>query len=300
MKKNILIILFGLMLTHGFAQSDIRLNNYWWKTSIINPASMDAEHLAEFDIAYRNQWTLFPGAPKTMYASGSYYIDDLHTKFGVKILKDQIGYTSSLDLDFIYSYATKISYYWRVQMGLALSYQNQSYDASKIITETITDPLLYERLLNENKFNSDVGFEFTNDVWLIGMSGQNIASLFRTEKTRFVNTNIIYAMYRKFDKPTVNLGYGVSAIQTKNLFQMEFNLTSYFKIDSRADALQFGLFYRTRNEMGVLFGTNLGQNLHLYYNYDYNVGGISRSSIGSHELMLTYSLDKIEKCNCWY
>jgi len=88
MKKNILIILFGLMLTHGFAQSDIRLNNYWWKTSIINPASMDAEHLAEFDIAYRNQWTLFPGAPKTMYASGSYYIDDLHTKFGVKILKD--------------------------------------------------------------------------------------------------------------------------------------------------------------------------------------------------------------------
>ncbi|MGC3979382.1 MAG: type IX secretion system membrane protein PorP/SprF [Paludibacteraceae bacterium] len=98
----------------------------------------------------------------------------------------------------------------------------------------------------------------------------------------------------------IDFRYGINGIQTKNLFQMEFHFTSYFKVFSERNAFQLGAFYRTRNEMGVMFGVNLGDNLHLYYNYDYNVGGISRSSIGSHEIMLSYSLEKLYKCNCWY
>ncbi|MGC3979381.1 MAG: type IX secretion system membrane protein PorP/SprF [Paludibacteraceae bacterium] len=128
---------------------------------------------------------MFPGAPKTLYASAAYYIDDLHTKIGVKVLQDKIGYTSSTDIDLIYSYATKIDYYWRIQMGLALSYQNQSYDITKIDATTPTDNTLYNLLLNQSHLNADIGFEMTDDIWLFGISGQNLASLFRDENARF-------------------------------------------------------------------------------------------------------------------
>ena len=277
------------------AQSDVRFNNYWWKSSIINPAYMSKDYLAEFDMAYRNQWTAFPGAPKTIYASALYYIEDLHTKVGVRTTQDQIGYTSSTDIDLIYSYATLVSYYWRLQMGLAFSYQNQSYDASKIDSQTPTDPALLNLLVNENRLNADVGFELTNDKWLFGITGQNLASLFRKEKYRFQNTNMIYASYTHPVNQRIDFTYGVAGIETKNIFQGEFHFSAHFK-----NAFQVGAFYRTPTEIGGMFGIDLSKNLHLYYNYDYNIGGISRSSYGSHEVMISYDLDKIYKCNCWY
>ena len=300
MRRFFIMILINAVTITLFAQSDVRLNNYWWRPSIFNPAHMSKDYLAEFDMAYRNQWTLFPGAPKTLYASAAYYIEDLHTKIAVRALQDKIGYTSSTDVDLIYSYATKIAYYWRVQMGMALSYQNQSYDISKIDSQTPTDPALLNLLVNEHRLNADVGFEITDNTWLFGYAGQNLASIFRKENTRFLNTNIIYGMYKHPVNEKIDFSYGLSGIQTKNVYQMEFQFTSYFNVVPDKTAFQVGAFYRTPNEMGVMFGIDLGKNLRLFYNYDYNVGGISRRSIGSHEIMLTYSLEKVYKCNCWY
>ncbi len=295
MKKLYIIILTCFTIGGILAQSDVRFNNYWWKSSIINPAYMSKDYLAEFDMAYRNQWTMFPGAPKTLYVSGAYYIEDLHTKIGVRAIQDKIGYTSSTDVDLLYSYATLVGYYWRLQMGLGLSYQNQSFDVSKIDSQTPTDPALVNLLVNENRLNADVGFELTNDKWLFGLSSQNLASLFRKENSRFQNTNMIYGTYRHPVNQKIDFSYGIGGIQTKNILQGEFHFTSHFK-----NAFQIGAFYRTANEMGVLFGLDFSKNMKLYYSYDYNVGGISRRSIGSHEIMISYNLDKIYKCNCWY
>ena len=108
-------------------------------------------------------------------------------------------------------------------------------------------------------------------------------------------------MYHQRSDNFINLGYGVSGIQYGNLYQMEFNFSSYFRIAPGTDALQLGAFYRTWSEMGAIVGIDLSKTIHLSYSYDFNVGGISRSSIGTQELMLTYKLPKEWKCkNCWY
>lgn len=300
MKKIIIFLTATLIATNIFAQSDIRLNSYWLKTSIINPAYMSKDYLAELDMLYRNQWTSFPGAPKTLFASANYYIENLHTKIGVKAIQDQIGYTSSTDIDLIYSYATKLNYNWRIQMGLAFSYQNQTYDVTKVDSNTPSDPALHNLLLKQSRLNADLGLEVTDNNWVFGYAGQNLASIFREENTRFNNTNIVYGTYRHPVSSKIDFRYGMSGIQTKRMLQGELSFVSYFKIEPDKDAFQIGAFYRSWNEMGVLFGIDLGKNLHLNYSYDYNVGGISRSSIGSHEIMISYSLDKLYKCNCWY
>ena len=300
MKKIFILILFITVYSAAFAQSDVRLNNFWWKTSIVNPAYMSKDYLAEFDMAYRNQWTAFPGAPRTIYVSGGYYIDDLHTKIGLRALQDKIGYTSSTSVDLIYSYATLLNYEWRMTMGIAFSYQNQSYDISKIDAVTPSDPAIANLLVNQSRLNADVGFEFTNDIWLVGVVGRNLASIFRDENTRFNNVNMAYGIYKQSVNTNIDFTYGISGFQTKNILQAELNFTSYFKVMPGQKAFQLGALYRTWNEAGVMFGIDLGDNLRLFYNYDFNVGGISRASTGSHEIMISYSLEKIYKCNCWY
>ena len=283
------------------AQSNIRLNNYWDKTYFINPASINDLSLAEFNMAVRKQWVGFPGAPSTLFATATTYLEDLHTQFGLKVVQDKIGYTNTTAIDLSYAYSMQLQSDWQLHLGLAVCYQNLSYDMSSVIFPTADDPTVYERLLNENNFNSHLGAELTNHFWKFGASSQNIFSLFSNINKQFPNINTLYGMYRQNSHDYVNMGYGVSGIQYGNLYQMEFNLTSYFRITPKTDAFQVGLFYRTWNEMGAIFGIDLTKAFHLSYSYDFNVGGISRSSVGTQEVILTYKLPKEWKCkNCWY
>ncbi|MDR3653107.1 MAG: PorP/SprF family type IX secretion system membrane protein [Paludibacter sp.] len=301
MKKAIFIILFNVLTFSLIAQSYIRLNNFWEKTYIVNPASVNYQYQAEFDLLARKQWINFPGSPTTLYFSGTTYLDDINTQLGLKVLKDQIGYTSTSTVDLSYAYSLKLDREWRMNFGLGLSYQGISYDLSKVNSPTPGDPTVYMNLLNSSNVNSDLGFELTNKDWRLGVASQNLFSLFLPINKLFINTNYLYTQYRQHTQNPLNLGFGLCGIQYGNFYQGELNFNTYIKANPESNGFRLGLFYRTWSEFGVLFGIELTHNLQLSYSYDYNVSGISTNSFGSHELMLTFLIDKEFKCqNCWY
>ena len=301
MKKTFILILLNLTAIMLFAQSNIRLNNDWNKMYIINPASINDQYLAEFNMATRQQWTGFQGSPTTLFASGTLYIDDLYTQFGLKVMQDKIGFTSTTNIDLTYAYAARVNDDWKLNLGLGLSFQMLGYDVSKVISPTPTDPTVLNGLINKNNVNSDIGFELTNKNYKFGLAGQNIFTLFSPVNKMFPNTNFVYAMYHDSSHDSFNLGYGVCGIQYSNIYQMEFNLTGYFKPNASTNPFQLGLVYRTWSEVGLLFGFDISHNFRVSYSYDYNFSGISNASFGTHELMLTYRLDKVYHCkNCWY
>jgi len=302
MKKTVILIICNLLTIVIIAQSNIRFNNDWNKTYFINPASINDQYLAEFNMAIRHQWVGFEGAPKTLFISGALNLDNLYkTQIGLKVLQDKIGFTSTTDIGLTYAYSILAESNWRMNLGLGLNFQSLGYDVSEIFSPTPSDPVVLTRLLRENNINADLGFELTNKIWRLGISSQNMFSLFSQINKLFINTNYIYAIHRDYDHGFMNLGYGICGIQYANLYQMEFNLTGYFKSTAETDPFQLSLTYRTWSEIGALFGFDLSRNLWLSYSFDYNLSGISRSSFGTHELMLTFRLDKSYKCrNCWY
>jgi len=301
MKKTALIIFFSTVTIALIAQSNIRLNNFWEKSYLINPASVNNQYLAEINMDVRKQWVNMPGSPTTLFASGTMFLDNLNTQFGLKAVQDKIGYTSTSNINLSYAYCLTLNNDWHLNMGLGLSYQAVGYDLSQVNSQTSSDPTVYTRLLNESNLNSDLGIELASKKWQIGLSSQNVFSLFLPINPLFANTNYIYSKYRQYNQSNINLGFGVCGIQFGDMYQAEFNVTSYFKLNPDANAFQIGAFYRTRNEIGVIFGIDLARNLHVSYSYDYNVSGISENSYGSHEIMLTYNIDKVFQCkNCWY
>lgn len=301
MKRILILSLFISFLSSLFAQSDIRFNNYWDKTFIINPASINDLSLMEFSMASRKQWVGFSGAPTTFFASGTIYIEKLNTQFGLRATQDKIGYTSTSDIDFTYAYSLELEEDWRWNMGVGLSYQSLSYDLSMITYASATDPTVYSRLVQDNNFNSNLGFELVNRNWRLGASSKNIFSLFLPINTLFTNTNFLYGIYRQNKKGVVNLGFGACGIQYANIYQMELNVTSYFKLAPDLNGFNVGMIYRTWNEMGAIFGMDLSRNLKMSYSYDFNLSGVRNSSTGSHEIMLTYRLNKPSVCiNCDY
>ncbi len=274
------------------AQSNIRLNNYWDNTYYINPGSINDQYQAVFSLAARKQWLGFPGSPNTLFASGTMYLNKIQTQFGLKVFADKLGYNTITNIALSYSYAAILNREWQLNMGISGSFQSLSYDRAQVSLMTADDPALYNNLLQQKNYNTDVGVELVNKSWKIGASGLNLFSLFYTENNLQINSNYIYAMYRKKTVHPIELQYGICGIRYGNLNQMEFNITTFFKSQQETDIFHIGMFYRTRTEMGLLAGCNLSESMQLSYSYDFNVGGISRSSVGTHELMLIYKLNK--------
>lgn len=289
------------------AQSNIRLNNYWGNAHYINPATVYDKYQAVFSMAARKQWIGVTGSPMTFFASASTYIDNLNAQFGLIALQDKIGYTSVTNIDFTYAYALKLERDWQLHLGLGVNYQSLNYDISKVSLSTNFDPIAYQNLLSSDNFNSDIGLEITNNSYRIGAASQNIFSIFSRERKYQTNTNFIYGRYRQNSNNMINYGFGICGIQYSNIYQAEFNLTSYFKIVDKTGLtdvptlFDIGMYYRTGSEIGVILGFDLTPIIHLSYSYDYNVSSISRSSVGTNELTITYNLEKKPVChNCWY
>jgi len=306
--KRICILLIYIAFTFlVVAQSNIRLNNYWGDMHLINPASIYDKYDAEFIIAARKQWLGIQGAPTTFFASGTTYFENFHTQLGLSLTQDKVGYTSISNANLSYGYAIMFQQNWQLHLGIAANFQLLNYDIHSINVFDNTDNNLYQGLQSKNAFNADIGAEVTNEFFRIGVVSQNMLSLFPSTNPIQTNTNYMYARYYQNTNGIMNFGGGVCAIQYADIYQMEFNLTSYFKfkqnngLTEKPDLFDIGLFYRTKSELGMILGFNLSESLHVSYSYDYHFGSISLGSFGTNEIMITYNLKKKPIChNCWY
>jgi len=307
MKRICILLIYIAFTFFGVAQSNIRLNNYWADMHFINPASIYDKYDAEFSIAARKQWLGIQGAPTTFFASGTTYIENSHTQLGLSLIQDKIGYTSISNVNLSYGYAIMFQQSWQLHLGIAANFQMLNYDIRNVNVFDNTDYNLYLGLQSKNAFNADIGAEVTNDFFRIGVVSQNMVSLFPSTNPIQTNTNYMYARYYQNTNGIMNLGGGVCAIQYADIYQMEFNLTSYFKfkqnngLTEKPDLFDIGLFYRTKSELGMILGFNLSESLHVSYSYDYHFGSISFGSFGTNEIMITYNLKRKPIChNCWY
>lgn len=296
MKKIYILLLFNAFCLFVFGQSNIRLNNYWENTYYINPASIYSDYNFMLSSAARKQWVNFPGSPTTGYFSGTMYSPKWHTQIGIVAMHDQIGYTSVNNIALSYTYSVEIAKNQILNLGLSGKVQDIYYNMNTANTENIGDPAILNGLSKKSYFNSDIGAEYVARDFLLGVSVQNIASLFNSDDRMLTNTNFIYALYGKKTKALIRMNYGVCYIQNENLSQFEFNISSYLNVYNRPDLIQLGLVYRTKSELAALFGVNLGKNLRLAYSYDFFIGDISLNSTGSHELMLMWKFSRIPEC----
>ncbi|MDP4238050.1 MAG: PorP/SprF family type IX secretion system membrane protein [Bacteroidota bacterium] len=307
MKKVLFLFILNLLSLLAVAQSDIRLNNYWVNSQYINPATVYDKYQAVFSMAARKQWAGFPGAPTTFFASATTYLENFHTQLGAIAVQDQIGYTSTTNVDLTYAYAILFQQDWQLHFGLGGNVQCLSYDMSKMNLVDNNDKAAYDKLKSGTTLNADLGVEVTNKSFKIGASSQNIFSLFSKINNQQSNTNFLYGRYREYSNDIINLGAGICGIQYSNIYQAEFNATTYFKIPNRSglndqpDQFDLGLFYRTGSEAGLIFGFDISDAIHISYSYDYHFGGIRLSSYGTNELMITYNILREPVChNCWY
>ena len=316
MRRLFDFILIILSLTSGFkvmAQADISMATHWYNRANYNPASIARPEYFYLFSNVRNQWVGIKGAPQVLNFQASAYIHELHSAFGMSVVSDKIGVTKSYNPMVTYAYRISNEKDWSFSMGLSAGVFTRSVDGFLFEAVTIQDPAIQYNNVNTIKPDANIGFEYQSNHFILSLSSTHLLSFYRTD-TLFLNTTHRYgSLTYKNDNPELfNYHIGVQAVNRNNLTVVEGNAGIRFKrttllAGGPKEIFDIGVTYRSSEQITLMFGLNLSQNMRIGYAYDqgFNQG---YSPNGTHEVMIEYRIPSKAAstwCHCmnmdfWY
>ncbi|MEI6142093.1 MAG: PorP/SprF family type IX secretion system membrane protein [Mariniphaga sp.] len=316
MRRFIDSILIILSLTSGIkvmAQADISMATHWYNRANYNPASIARPEYFYLFSNVRNQWVGVKGAPQVLNLQASAYIHDLHSAFGLSIVSDKIGVTKSYNPMVTYAHRISNARDWSLSMGFSAGVFARSVDGSLYESITILDPAIQYDITSTIKPDANIGFEYQSNHFILSLSSTHLFSVYRAD-TLFLNTTHRYGSltYTNNNPELFNYHLGIQVVNRHNLTVIEGKAGIRFKrptflAGGPKEIFDIGITYRSSQQITLLFGLSVSQNMRVGYAYDQ---GFSQGYTpnGSHEIMIEFRIPSkaaSTRCNCmnadyWY
>lgn len=297
----------------AFAQADISMATHWYNRANYNPASIARTEYFYLFSNVRQQWIGVAGAPQVFNVQASEYIHQLRSAFGVSLVGDKIGVTQAFNPMLTYAYRISNNLDWSLSMGISAGVFIRSVDGSLFEAVTAIDPSIHNNMERITKPDANTGFEFQNTHFIFSISSTHLFSIFKSDSL-FLNTNHQYGsvIYKNSNPEILNYHLGLQVVNRYRLTVYEGNVSIRVKrptglIGGPKEIFDIGLTYRSTQQMTLLFGLNISQNLRIGYAYDqsFNPGAYQN---GTHEIMLEYRIPskaasthcECENQNYWY
>lgn len=294
-EKLIISILLFLLPFSIFSQSDISMSTSWYNRGNYNPASIARTDYAYLFSNVRKQWLGVEGSPTVFNVQASTYNNSMKSAFGLSVTNDLVGITNAFNPMFTYAYRLSNDPSWSLSMGLSLGVFHRTIDISRYSPIIDNDRALYENTDPQTSPDANVGIEFQNKHFILGVSSTHLFSINKSDNI-FLNANhrYAYAIYKNTSSDVVNFYIGSQVVNRYNLYVVEGNAVVRFKFptglqNGSRELFDIGLTYRSSKQMTALFGINVTSQFRLGYAYDqtfrpgYNVNG-------THEIMLEYRI----------
>ncbi len=293
MKVRLLIILFFFSAVYVKAQLHSLSDQYVLNGLAINPAYAGSEEVFSATLMYRNQWTGFDGAPKTITAAAHSPLRNERVALGFLAVNDQIGVSSETSLMANYTYIIEMGDgMLSFGVGVGVSFLSCSWDELKTLSSD--DIELYADRIKSTNPDFSAGVYYHNDDLFIGFSLPFFLSYsYNDEELELKNDMSEYNMYLiggyNFEVSS-NFEFMPSALlkyHPQEAFQAE--VTGQFVYN---DLVWFGASYRSLDAVVVIAQIQASNQLRIAYTYDTGLKTTSRYYGGSHEVSLKYMLNK--------
>lgn len=295
--KNILYSLFTVLgICTASAQQDLMLSQEIFSRVNKNPAATGNTNDVDIFLHGRVQWAGVDNGPRTGVLNVTNYIDKIKSGMGFTCAYDKMGVAhSTTNMKLVYAYQLDLSDKYVLSLGVGAGinigyfdlYQNTVDDYSEVGTST---------LLGENETevspDFDFGAELSNPYWTLGAS---ITHLTKNEMTTFESERHYYL-------------YGTSLIPlcpkwelAPTVSYMHRNKTNVMEIGSLAFYDRFlwgGITLRPDLNEGFnpsMLIMTLGVEWNKFrfgYSYDLGLGSNERIGASTHEVILSYGIDK--------
>jgi type IX secretion system PorP/SprF family membrane protein len=298
MKLKLTTITLFITGLAAFAQQDAQFSMNMFNRLAVNPAYAGMNKALCGTLLYRQQWTAFPGAPKTGLLSVDFG-EVLFGGVGLTIDQDQLGFDKTLKAKLAYSFHLPLgpgSLGIGIDAGMIQKALTGNFIAPDGTTSATpgTDQAIPWSGSSAITYDVGLGLYYTTQKLYVGLSSLHLPQ--QELKDAASNFNFNYKVARHY---YVMAGYtfglganfelkpSVLAKSDASATQMDLNLIAQWR------KMVFGGFsYRLSDAMvGIIgleksFGSKL--NARFGYSYDVTTSAIKNYSNGTHEIMLGF------------
>jgi type IX secretion system PorP/SprF family membrane protein len=291
MTKTIITILFLTLNTVAFSQQDPQYTQYMYNQAIINPAYAGSNESLSLVSLYRNQWTGFEGAPKTLTVS-AHTPSGKNTGIGISFISDQLGPVKENNIYADFSYTINLGNSSKLAFGIKAGITLHDIALnSGVVTFEPGDPLFSRDV---SKVNPNVGFGsfLYSDNYYVGLSVPNILN-----STHLDSDGINFGNETQHYFFTSGYVFQLSKqIKFKPSFLIKSSFDSPVSFDINAnflfyDRFELGTSYRNIDSFSGLIGFFITKNIRLGYAYDHIISDLKIASTSSHEVFLVFDFN---------
>jgi len=299
MKKQIALIVLTFSLTVSFAQRDPQFSFNMFNHMANNPGFAGASEKICARGIFHKQWIGFEGAPSTVVFSGDMPLKKINSGVGLNIIKDNNGFNSNFYMNANYAYRLNLAEAGDLGLGLGVGFLQNAVDGEWITPDELNssngspsdDPYIPEK---ESHLAFDLNFgafyQMAIDKYNQLYAGLSITHL--NQPTMTMNSDV----KANFFPRTYYLTAGYNYMLPNNLIQLRPSIfiksdgvTNQYSINVTAmyqQSLWAGISYRFSNDISIMAGTILKDNLHFGIAYEITMNELG--SAGSVDVMLKY------------
>lgn len=298
MKKRITSIVLLITGLASYAQQDAQFSMNMFNRLAVNPAYAGMNKALCGTLLYRQQWTAFPGAPKTGLLSVDFG-EVLYGGVGLTIDQDQLGFDRTLKAKLAYSFHLPLGP-GSLGIGLDAGMINKSLSGNFIdpsgntSSSPGTDMAIPWSGTSATTYDVGLGLYYTTNRLYVGISSMHLPQQqlsqtgagydfnYKVARHYYVMAGYTFQLGNQFDlTPSVLTKSDASATQ------LDLNLIAKW------NKMIFGGFsYRLSDAMVGIIGLEKSFTPKLTakfgYSYDITTSTIKNHSSGSHEIMLGF------------
>jgi type IX secretion system PorP/SprF family membrane protein len=298
MRKITLALFICVVVTSASAQQLHFMSQYLQHNSMLNPGAAGMSEKNSVGVSYRNQWSSFPGSPKTLMVYADVLSEKYKAGFASYLYKDQTGPTSRTGVQLAYSYHIN-SKDNKQKFGLGLELRGLQYaiDKSKLAGALGNDAALGGA---SSKFGIDAGAGayYTNGKLSAGVAVSQLIQS-KLQLASVPNSTLNGKLYRHYNMQAnyrFQTGDDIYLIPNA-LVRVIQNSPTEFEAGVKVDYQQkmwFAIMYKLNQSYGLQVGLKLAEKINLAYAYDGYSTPLSQFDGGSsaHEIGLRFDFGK--------
>lgn len=284
------IFLLGITLSSK-AQLNPFQAMYFQNKYIYNPAMAGLEQGLNLNVGYRQQWSSFPGTPKTGYITAEVKPTD-KVGLGINVTAEEAGLIKSTRVMGTYAYHLPLEgENQHLSFGLSLGINDARVDYSNLNGDPTDQEIArYNQL--KAYLDGDFGIAYTSNRLYIGASMPNMkATFFKSSEARFDADRLLFTSIVSYKLP----------VGTDGTFKLEplagLRIVKGYKdiVDAGANFSmeRYGLFFQSIYHSSKSLGFGLGLDQKAYaFNVSYTIetGQLTTYTNGSFELGIKFRL----------
>lgn len=177
-KRTVVLLACVLSYSAGYCQQDVQFSQYLFNGLYINPAYAGYREQWNVNVFYRQQWSGFPGAPKTFSAAADGTVNNKRVGLGLQLMNDQLGAQKNTALYLSYAYRIPLDEPGNKTLALGLSggFMQQKLNVEALDPASQNDVLYMNAKKTAMMPDVRVGVYYNSDRFFAGLSADNLTT----------------------------------------------------------------------------------------------------------------------------